>query len=397
VIRTVLLTLLLTFNIVQAEDSILPGEFSTELSVEASYFPSTGQFNNTKQSEISFFLKPDYSYSWDDDRKVLAISPYLVYSNVDSKKTHIDIREASFTAAHNLFEYKVGISKVYWGVTESQHLVDVINQTDAVVNIDGEHRLGQPMINGTFISDYGNLDLFILPYFRTRTYSGKKGRFHGSYIIDNDLATYQHEDEDKHIDLAARYSHSIGNLDVGVSYFTGTDREPIISLSTSGSSLSPHYIQANQYLLDFQYIHQAWIFKLEGLHKTGLLIENYNAGILGYEYTFSNIKNSGLDLGVLTEYLYDQRDLSQTLLNNHLFMAGRLAFNDQKSTALLAGVIYNLNASTFTSLRAEGSRRINESLNWAIESNVVLETQQKELLNTFKDDDYVKLSLRFYF
>jgi len=54
----------------------------------------------------------------------------------------------------------------FWGVTEFQHLVDIINQTDLVENIDTEDKLGQPMINLALINDWGTVDLFIMPYFR---------------------------------------------------------------------------------------------------------------------------------------------------------------------------------------------------------------------------------------
>ena len=36
----------------------------------------------------------------------------------------------------------IGLGKVFWGVTEFNHLVDVINQTDLVEGIDGEAKLG---------------------------------------------------------------------------------------------------------------------------------------------------------------------------------------------------------------------------------------------------------------
>ena len=40
----------------------------------------------------------------------------------------------------------VGAAKVFWGTAESRHLVDIINQTDAVEDIDEEDKLGQPMV-----------------------------------------------------------------------------------------------------------------------------------------------------------------------------------------------------------------------------------------------------------
>ena len=59
------------------------------------------------------------------------------------------------------------------GVTESRHLVDVLNQVDGVEDIDEEDRLGQPMINISTQRDWGSVDLFVLPGFRERTFAGQ--------------------------------------------------------------------------------------------------------------------------------------------------------------------------------------------------------------------------------
>ena len=52
-------------------------------------------------------------------------------------------------------KFRVGVGKVFWGVTESQHLVDIINQTDLVENIDTEDKLGQPMLETTWLQNWG--------------------------------------------------------------------------------------------------------------------------------------------------------------------------------------------------------------------------------------------------
>ena len=52
---------------------------------------------------------------------------------------------------------------MFWGVTESQHLVDVVNQTDLVENPDGEEKLGQLMVNLTVARSWGTLNLFVAP------------------------------------------------------------------------------------------------------------------------------------------------------------------------------------------------------------------------------------------
>ena len=69
-------------------------------------------------------------------------------------------------------ELLVGINKVFWGVTESVHLVDIVNQTDLVEDLDQEDKLGQPMVNLALQHDWGLLNIYLLPYFRERTFPG---------------------------------------------------------------------------------------------------------------------------------------------------------------------------------------------------------------------------------
>ena len=70
----------------------------------------------------------------------------------------------------------VGINSVFWRVVESNHLVDILNQTDLIEDIDGEEKLGQPMISLSTQQDWGGLSLFVLPWFRERTFPSEEGR-----------------------------------------------------------------------------------------------------------------------------------------------------------------------------------------------------------------------------
>ena len=65
----------------------------------------------------------------------------------DDERSHADLREAYWGYESDDWDVIIGVNKVFWGVTESRHLVDVINQTDLVEDIDQEDKLGQPMIN----------------------------------------------------------------------------------------------------------------------------------------------------------------------------------------------------------------------------------------------------------
>ncbi len=371
-------------------------EFSTQVTLENSFFPHVGKFENTAQAGADLILMPEYSASWDEDRKVFSFIPYLVLSEPDEEKTHFDVREASIVAAFHFFELRLGVSKVFWGVTESQHLVDIINQSDSVLNIDGEDKLGQPMLNVTWVSDYGSLDFFILPYFRERTFSGRKGRFRGPFIIDTKNVAYEDSDKEKHIDFASRYSGTFGEVDLGLSFFKGTDREPIFSLNSSKRALLPKYIQTTQYGIDIQYLYESWIFKYEGILKRSKLREDYFAMTYGFEYSFTNIKSTGLDLGLIIEHLYDDRD-SGAIFKNNTFVGSRLAFNDEKSTEILAGFIMDNKNGDLSSFRLEGARRINDNWKFEVEAFAMIDAESSNLLAAYKDDDYLKFSLSFFF
>ncbi len=54
------------------------------------------------------------------------------------------------------WEILAGLNKVFWGVAESRHQVE---------DIDEEDKLGQPMLNLTTLRDWGTVSLFILPGF----------------------------------------------------------------------------------------------------------------------------------------------------------------------------------------------------------------------------------------
>jgi hypothetical protein len=119
----------------------------------------------------------------------------------------------------------------------------------------------------------------------------------------------------------------------------------------------------------------------------------------GYEYTFSNVNGKGLDIGILTEYLYDDRDLEDFAPNpfdNHLFAGMRLAFNDVQSTDLLAGaMINNDNSSVFYTV--EGSRRLGESIKLILEIRAFSNIPEDDFFYGFRNDNHAKLDLEWYF
>ncbi len=326
-----------------------------------------------------------------------AFIPYLRWDATDDERSLADLREAYWALEGDDYELLIGANTVFWGVTESVHLVDIINQADFAGDIDGEDKLGQPMVSLALQRDWGEISAFVMPYFRERTFAGRDGRFRPPVPVDTDNPLYEASDKESHVDLALRYSHYIGDIDIGLYIFAGTNREPRLVPAADGQSLLPIYDQIDQFGMDLQYTRDAWLWKLEAIARNGYS-DTFAAAVGGFEYTMYQLGESSTDIGLLLEYQYDGRDEFEpvTISDNDVFVGTRLALNDIQDTAVLAGVAYDTDTGeTFVNIEAE--RRFGD--NWFGELRVRAFSGAEQGDTTFwlQQDDYVQLSTARYF
>ncbi|UCH74197.1 MAG: hypothetical protein JSU82_18140 [Rhodospirillales bacterium] len=305
----------------------------------------------------SLAIQPEFRYELGPDDRLTAI-PFFRWDAWDSARTHADLREFNWAHLDDGWDLRVGVDRVFWGVTESRHLVDIINQTDLVEDLDGEDKLGQPMVNFGLQRDWGNLNLFAMPLFRERTFAGRDGRLRPPLYIDGDEAVYLGDASRRTLDLALRYSTVIGDWDIGLSQFHGVGREPSLIPGTNASGepvLIPVYEIIDQTGVDVQVTKGAWLWKLEAVARAGQG-ETFAAFVGGFEYTIYDFAQSGIDLGLLAEYQYDGRDPTAppTIHDNDLFLGLRLGFNDTRDSALLAALLVDhKTGARYASLEAE--------------------------------------------
>ncbi len=173
-----------------------------------------------------------------------------------------------------------------------------------------------------------------------------------------------------HLDLALRWSKSIGDWDIGLAHFSGTSREAALFPSNARPKprLAPFYPQIDQTSLDAQATRGAWLWKLESIYNQNNF-NNYYAYVAGFEFTQFGIADSASDLGWLLEYHYSDRsdepteELIPTNLQNDLYLGMRWTGNDMPGTQLLFGVLVDKDSrSTFGNL--EYSRRLGELWPW---------------------------------
>ena len=381
-------------------------EWSGRLELEPRGFVQSAAHPGQKRHGLSFAVQPELHHSFDDDRQSLSFTPFLRVDSADDRRTHVDIRELMYQRVFDEAELRVGIGRVFWGVTESCHLVDVINQTDLVENVDREDKLGQPLVNLAFIRDWGTLDVFVLPGFRERTWPGREGRLRSEPFVDTNRVTYESGAGRNRLDVAVRWSHAVGDFDIGVAHFRGTSREPLLRpacaastcdpLTGRGLVIAPHYEVVNRTSLDFQATRGAMLWKVEALRESGPR-DSYFAWVAGFEYTWFGVDESDVDLGLLAEHLFDERgEDAPHPLEDDLFAGLRLGFNDEAGTEILAGIIAD-GAGDATALNLEASRRIGDRWKVELEARAWNGVERDDPLFPIRADDYVQLTLSRFF
>lgn len=371
-------------------------ELSGYSAAEYRYFFHDSVLAEPGRHQGSLVFAPELYFESDNGQQSLLFSPFLRLDSEDAERSHGDIRELQWLWVEDDWELRVGIAKVFWGVAESQHLVDVINQTDLVENLDTEDKLGQPMINLSVFQDWGTLDLFVMPYFRERTFPRRDGRLRGQLVVDTDAARYESGDGRHHLDMALRWSHSVGDWDWGLSHFYGTNREPLLQLNTSATALIPFYEIMHQTGLDVQYTDESWLWKLEVIRRE-TDTETFSALTGGFEYTFYDVYETGLDVGVIAEYLFDDRDeASVSAFEDDVLIGTRLTWNDEQSSELLFGVIRDL-SSDDQGWNIEASRRIGNRWKLSVEGRFFDIDDERSILYPVRQDDFIQLELARYF
>lgn len=366
-------------------------ELSGQINIEHRQFFSNGlQGQNKAQSSI--VAEPELYWQVSDNSDFTFV-PFYRADSLDSERTHGDIREALYLTYWDDYELRVGIGKVFWGVTESAHLVDIVNQTDAVESVEGEDKLGQPMVHLTSIKEWGTLDAMVLPYFRERTFAGEDGRLRPTIPVSNS-ANYESSLKEQHIDYALRYSKMYGDWDVGLSYFQGTNRDPYYQLEQG--QLKPYYAQAKQIGLDIQGIVGDWLWKMESIYRDSL--DHHTGLVSGFEYTIVGPFETSWDVGLIAEYLYDSRgNNAQNIGQNDLFLGTRFALNDEDSTEVLVGLTQDLDHSDVYNAKLEASSRLTNHLSWNVNAWLFANESPNDLLYFARKDDLIEFSLEYYF
>lgn len=365
------------------------------LTFQQRYFTQQGAQQQAK-AHTALAFSAEWAWQSNDRAQQWVLQPFLRWDQRDTERNLTDLRQAYWQYAGAGFDIKAGIDIVFWGVTESQHLVDVINQTDQVASVDGEAKLGQPMLNWNLYGEGGTFSVYFLPYFRERTLAGVDGRLRPPLTVDSKNPLYESTQQQRNLDVALRWSRQFGAADIALSYFNGNNREPLLQL-TADSQLQPLYIHMQQLGLETQLISGSWIWKLESIYRKTRL-DDFTAATAGVEYTQVGLFNTEWDLGWIAEYQYDSRGKHAALPGqNDVFIGGRFVANDAAGTELLLGIAQDLDSFSSQSGKLEASMRLNNSLRLQLDAWFFRSQHSEDPLYYIRRDDFFQLSLDYYF
>ncbi|MCO4812955.1 MAG: hypothetical protein KC572_15250, partial [Gammaproteobacteria bacterium] len=234
--RTLLLVILLAaLSPARGEEVDISG--SLDLQVRAFWQDPAWVGQDGRSLQGAMVSTTEFRWRNKDGNQRTSFIPYLRWDATDEERNLVDLKEAYWAIEGDDYEVLVGNNTVFWGVTESVHLVDTINQTDFAGDIDGEDKLGQPMISLALQRDWGEISAFVMPYFRERTFASVDGRFRPPLPVDTDKPLYESSSAENRVDLALRYSHYFGDVDIGLHAFSGTSREPRFVPAADGQML----------------------------------------------------------------------------------------------------------------------------------------------------------------
>ncbi len=305
-------------------------------------------------------------------------------------RIRLDAKDIAWLGSAGEVDIAVGLRTVFWGVLESSHLVDVVNQQDPDIRWPRRRMLSQLMIASSWTSSWGTIDVYLLPWARPRPFAGRRGRLWSHHPVDGSVMRNADSSLLRYLSGAARWSLATTQWDIGITYFGGTAREPWFEPSGPAHTpylLIPTYDRVHQFGGDVQYTGSSWLLKLE------LVTRDPAPG--RYVALGSGVEYAPVDyLSVFLEVLFDSRGRNATTsLEHDTFVGARLLFQDG---SVQGGTSIDFNTGNVIA-SMEIQRRFGNNVAAAFEFRWFAGRALREPPHALREETSVSLFLRRYF
>src|SRR5215203_39161 len=305
----------------------------------------------------------------------------------DRRSSHADVREATWAWLPNqTWEMRGGILAEKWSFTESNAVVNVVNQRDQLEAPNGDARLGQPGVSLAIRLPAGRLTVYSLPWHRSWRFAGAPGRFRPPTELDRPetargTAAY-----------AARWDVRARRIEIGLSYFEGVSRDPAIE--TAGAAYRVIYPVVHHTGAQLQLLVGPSLLKLDIAHVKPREKASFIGFTLGGE---GPLTLGAADLTVLAEFTYDQRGVqAPTGLDRDLLLAARWNPNNAAGTEATASTMIDVRSGA-QMLRAKFSRRLSATWRWTAEAHVLARQRRGDFSYWLRRDSFVQVAIARFF
>lgn len=318
--------------------------FGLELNHQIDFL--TKQQKNDNFSGIKYNLKGNHFM--DDDLIAFHVKTQQTNKN---KHDFTDVTEFYWDRTSDDYSVKIGVDKEFWGKAELINVVDVINQKNNL-GLETKEKLGELMAKFSHFKEDDVYSFYYLPYFREQEFS--------------DMTVANTSFEHKKSSFALRYASVIDNIDFGLSYFNGVDKNP--EFSPNGSKFDVYYPNLKQFGVDAQLTLENILWKLE-FAKKYYQGKNHHSSVYGFEY----LLGTQWDIGILFESM---QDTDSNLFADDVMLGLRIALNDEDSSSGLIALNYD---------REHHSKMLNVSLEKRFGDDIKLSIKSQSLFD--KEDD----------
>ena len=384
-----------------------------------SVFPQSGK--GDQDDAFAFTeLKPDLALTFDDSWQAI-IAPRFRFGVTDPEYNLLSLDDVYAEYVSDRFEVRVGYQTHFWGTAESVNIVDILNQKDFVVDVfdPKENKLGEPAIRLRTTLGENRFDIYHFSYFTPASLPDKVNRFNffDGRLDFSDDPLYTHGAERLRQQVALRWDRTLGSADVGLSYFNGYEKFPVINVKPGAVEADTLYYEMQQFSGDLQMSLGSWLLKGEGLFqdtssggtfmadsltsngqvvRRNLVPKNHTAFVGGFEYTFFGVIGQS-DIGLIGEYLYDSEQRLDAVafrpFQNDAFGGIRWARNNAGDGELLVGGIIDVKNQTQV-WRVEYSERYFDRLKLAAIYDHV-DADARDPLAIFDNDNRLAIELSY--
>ena len=336
------------------------------------------QYGNSELKVTGFFEEPSYSgqndifvtqqiepsFFIEQGAIETLVKPRLRVGNNGAGRA--DLGEAHISFTNQNYDVRIGSIIEFWGKTETYNPSDIVNSYDYTSGLANSEKLGAPAFKLSSQIYDGYVSFFLFPFFVENAYPGLSSRQRLQSLVSNDVANFTNNASGNDNSFALRYEGYYQDFDYGVSYFDGISREPFF-VPGSDTRLSPEYSPIHQIGIDLQYLLGDLAFKTEMVNRSGQrnvngVLENYNAGVFGFEQNIYGINDSDYDLILIGEIAVDSRGRnSHTLFQRDLSVGGRVFLNNIDDSELSLFFTRDLSYTSF-STNFSYSTRLNDVL-----------------------------------